>query len=126
MPFEITLDAEEDWVRLTPVGDVNVASILELGEEIRRRCADLGLNTVLLDCAGMTGALTVAELYSTTPKFVNTIGPSISVAYINMPSEWLPEDDQFSRNVAYNRGGSLEMFLTEDEALEWLRSRSHR
>ena len=68
----------------------------------------------------MQGALTVGELYYATPAFLRAAGVSNRIAYINPPPQWSNSDDQFSRDVASNHNGSLEVFATEDEAVEWL------
>ena len=48
------------------------------------------------------------------------IGQTIKVAYVNRPEAWRPDDDQFSRDLAYNRGALLELFDTIDDATSWL------
>ena len=68
----------------------------------------------------MEGALSIVDLYDVTPRFVETVGRHVRVAYINPPKEWIPENDKFSRNVAFNRGGALEVFASEKDAVDWL------
>ena len=122
MPFDIQAESREGYVFLTAAGEVTPNSILELGSTIHEHCAAEGKQGVIIDSHEMVGALPVSSLINVTQEFVKRVGPGIKVAYINPPAEWTPEDDQFSRNVANNRGGALEVFGSEGEAREWLRS----
>ena len=65
------------------------------------------------------------SLYFAVQECVKIWGPQTHVAYINPPNEWVPADDQFSRDVAHNYGGSLELFNSAEEAVAWLNDR-HR
>lgn len=122
MAFEIGSEIKDDVLYVFPKGQVNRDSILQLGAEIRRLFDDHELSLALIDCEGMSGMLTVLDMYSTTPRFLELVGLSCRIAYVNPPEEWAVEDDKFSRNVAYNRGGSLEVFELTSDALAWLRS----
>ena len=121
MSLESTWEVRDGYLLLRAAGEITGDSVLQLGSEIRRRCEADGVGGVVIDCQGMTGALGVAELITVTPAFVRIVGPTIKVAYINPPSHWIPADDQFSRDLAYNRGAFLEVFPSESEAVEWLR-----
>ena len=122
MAFEIGIDIRNDVLFLTPMGEVSRESILQLGAEIKAQSDEQNLGKVLIDCDGMTGMFSVLELYSITPQFMDLVGQSCRIAYVNPPAEWTVEDDKFSRNVAYNRGGNLEVFELEADALNWLNS----
>lgn len=119
MSFSVSSIERDGYLFLTPHGEVTEASIIGLGTEIRRRCDAAGVNNAIIDCAEMTGALPVGRLFSVTPQYVQEVGPTIRVAYINPPADWSVEDDTFSRNVAYNRGGLLELFESEEAAIAW-------
>lgn len=119
MPFGISTQARNNYLYITANGKVTRESILDLATVIRRECDDHQLQAALLDCAGMVGALSVTELFIVAQEFVRIVGVAIKVAYINPPKEWAPEDDQFIRTVAQNRGGFLEVFDTEEEAVAW-------
>ncbi len=122
--LEITSETRDGYLFLAASGEVTQSSILNLGTEVRQRCDSAGLEGVIIDCREMCGALSVGELFTVTQQFCRIVGPAISVAYINRPAEWDPVDDQFSRDVAINRGGSLEVFESERQAAEWLLERN--
>ncbi len=117
--FELTVEECDGYLRIATSGTVSMQNIERLGGQVREVCERHGINNVVIDCRGMKGALTVGEMYAATPKFVNAMGQLIRAAYINPPPDWIPEDDKFSRNVAYNRGGNLELFASEEDAVAW-------
>lgn len=91
-----------------------------LGNFIRQTCETARVSGVIIDCEAIDGALTAEGLYRATPAFTTAVGLDIKVAYINPPHSWRPDDDQFSRDIAYNRGALLELFGSKDEAVRWL------
>ena len=121
MSLEITHDLREGFVRFLAAGRVTESGLEELGHVLRQVCETNNLQSALIDCQAMEGALPMARLYNATQQFIAAVGPEICVAYINPPDQWRPNDDQFSRDVARNRGGSLELFESEESAAMWLR-----
>ena len=119
--LEITHEPRDGYLYFTVAGIITEANLIALGRDLRAACEAAGLEGAVLDCAGMQGRLSVGEILGMTPKFVESVGPKIKVAYINPPAHWIPSDDRFSRNVAYMQGGALEVFASEDEAAAWLK-----
>jgi hypothetical protein len=101
-------------------GPITEDSLVALGEFVRESCERTQVNGAIVDCKRIEGALSAESLYRATPAFSAAVGQSLKVAYINPPASWRPEDDQFSRDIAYNRGGLLELFETSEEAAHWL------
>ncbi len=118
--FDISTERRGNYLFLQTFGQVTENSIINLGKFISQICKQENIKKVLIDVRGMQGALSVSELYYAVSQYTLHVGKEIKVAYINPPPEWIPEDDQFSRDVAFNRGGTLELFKTETEALTWL------
>ena len=121
--MQITLAEEpvEGFPLVIPTGPISADSLIELGQFIRETCTEQELGGVVIDCQSIQGALSPAVIHSATPAFVQEVGRSIKVGYINPPPQWSPTVDQFSRNIAYNRGGLLEMFDSLANAVQWLR-----
>jgi len=122
MSFTIQTENREDYILFLASGPVSHDSLIGLAAEIKQICNDAKVTCAMVDCGAMEGALSVGKLYFAVQKFVEVVGPGIKIAYINPPSQWIPTDDEFSRNVAQNRGGQLELFELEAEAIEWLKS----
>ena len=121
MEFNIAVDDVEGYPLILATGAITREGVIELGRFIRKTCDSAGAAGTIVDCGAIEGALSPGTLYETTPAFTNEVGRSIRVAYINPPAHWKPADDQFSRDLAHNRGGLLEVFETTEDAVGWLR-----
>ena len=119
--MEFTSQKQKSYLLLKAVGPISEEGVIAMGAEIVKRCEEENLKGTIVDCGGITGALPPMDLYHATNKFIDIVG-DIRVAYINPPKEWIPDDDQFSRDVAYNRGGALELFTSLEDAENWLNS----
>lgn len=120
MAFELSVANRGAYLLLTPVGSMTEEALVDLGHAIRRTCDEAGVRGVVLDCQHIEGALPTQVIYYATQRYLEAVGLSTPVAYINPPEHWTRDQDQFSRDVAFNRGGSLEVFGTEAEAASWL------
>ena len=118
--LELVPTVENDILFVKTSGPVTVNGLKELGAIIKQNCDAKKLTKAIVDVSGMEGALAVGELYEATQLFIQEVGFNIRVAYIKPPAHWIPEDDKFSRDVAKNRGAVLEMFLTKEDAINWL------
>ena len=121
MKFALAEKNIDGFPLVIPSGEITEDSLVELGAFIRKSCDDIGVKGAIIDAGRIEGALSPQSLYRATPAFTMEIGQTIKVAYVNRPDEWIPADDQFSRDLAYNRGGMLELFESTDDALDWLR-----
>ena len=121
MGFDISFEFRDGYVFFAVAGEVTEEGLADLGLFVRDSCDAVDVNCALMDCKAMEGALAGVGLYRGTQEFIKAVGVSIKVAYINPPPHWNPEEDQFSRNVAYNRGGSLELFDSQADAEAWLK-----
>ncbi len=121
MQISLSADSVEGYPVIVTSGPITEGSLVELGQFIRRACENANTNGAIIDCQAIEGALTPEILQSATPAYTQAVGRSVRVAYINPPAHWIPSDDQFSRDLAYNRGGLLELFDTATEAVQWFR-----
>lgn len=122
MEFELSPEKAEEFPIVIARGPISEEDAIALGTYIRNTCDADGVEGAIIDCAAIEGALTPEEIYRFTPAFSREVGQSIRVAYINRPPQWPPADDQFSRDLAYNRGAHLELFESIPDAISWLRS----
>jgi hypothetical protein len=122
MTFATSIDYRNNYIYISTDGPVNEENIVALGKLIHTTCSKKELFGAVVDCSKMQGALNSGELYFATSKFIAEVGNNINVAYINPPADWIPSEDYFSRFIARSKGGSLELFRTEEDAAEWLKS----
>ena len=121
MQISLSADSVEGYPLIIASGRITEDSLMELGRFVREACEAAKTNGAIIDCQAIQGALSPEILQSATPAYMQEIGRSLKVAYINPPAHWTPSDDQFSRDLAYNRGGLLELFDTATQAVQWFR-----
>ena len=120
MEFTVAKERVDGFPIVEAKGEITIDGAISMGDFVRLTCADLGVSGAIVDCAAIEGALTAEELYDATPAFTAAVGQDLKVAYINPPPQWNAADDQFSRDLAYNRGGLLELFESAEQAVDWL------
>lgn len=122
MAFRLNRHAEPGWLCYQVIGDASVLNLRALADTFREDCKALTCVSVLVDCGGIRGSLTLTESFEVAQYFANVIGPEIRIASFSMPDAW--RGNRFSENVVNNRGGDLRHFPTREEAVAWLRSRA--
>lgn len=120
MEFSLARDAHDGFPVIIASGPISEESLVALGQFIRKSCEEADVQGAIIDCQLIEGALSSKSLYRATPEFALAVGQQIKVAYINRPAVWPPDDDQFSRDLAYNRGVPLEVFESLGDASDWL------
>jgi len=121
MQISLSEESVEGFPLVIASGPISEESLMALGKFIRESCESKKVAGAVIDCQAIEGALSPEALHKATPAYTQEVGRSLKVAYINPPAHWKPADDQFSRDLAYNRGGLLELFDTATEAVQWLR-----
>lgn len=121
MDITLAADSARGFPVIIASGPITEDSLVELGDFVRVSCEQARIDGAIIDCKAIEGALSAESLYRATPEFAMAVGREIKVAYINPPESWRPDVDQFSRDVAYNRGSLLELFDSTDDAVHWLR-----
>jgi len=117
--FELHWEDHGDYLRAAISGATTVASMFALADAIGARCAAAGRDCVVLDCAGMTGAVPLVDLFNVAKYFAGHL-PHVRLAAINAPAHW--RDNRFSEDVISNRGGELRHFRDEAQARAWFRA----
>lgn len=120
MEMSLATHAQYGFPVVIASGPITEEGLVELGHFIRKSCEEAEVQGAVIDCKMIEGALSSKSLYRATPEFSLAVGQRIKVAYINRPDAWPPDDDQFSRDLAYNRGVPLELFESLDQAIDWL------
>lgn len=117
--FELQWEDRGEYLRAAVAGETTVASMFALADEIGARCAAAGRDCVVLDCAGMTGAVPLVDLFNVAKYFASHLA-HVRLAAINAPAHW--RDNRFSEDVISNRGGELCHFRDEAQARAWFRA----
>lgn len=121
MQFHVSENSVEGYPLVAAAGLITEDSLVALGQFVRQTCENSRVNGAIIDCRAIEGALSPEILQRATPAYTTAVGRTLKVAYINPPAHWRPSDDQFSRDLAYNRGGLLELFESAADAVQWFR-----
>lgn len=98
-------------------GVTTLESMTNLADRIRDDALQHGVSGVLLDCAGMTGALPISVLHRVGEYFGRNL-PTVRLAAINAPPSW--KANHFSEDVVGSKGGELRHFASRESARRWL------
>ena len=89
-------------------------------------CRQNNLRSVLLDLTALKGSVTVLEEHLVAQVIVQHWPPGSQVAMVTAP-EYLANKGKHLERVAQNRGASLRLFDTIEDAKSWLTSlQEHR
>jgi hypothetical protein len=120
VPFKLELERRTDYLLLQLTGPTTVRNMTDLAATLQEETRKSGIKAVLLDCAGMTGALPLHDLFSVGTLYAELIArEKVRLAAIHPPPEW--RENQFSENVIQNRGGTFHHFDSVDAAEAWFR-----
>lgn len=120
MAFQLTLLEAQKYLKFAVAGETTQAHLLELADSLRAACDEHDKFSVLLDCAGMTGQVTLGELYKVS-EYYGKVLSDVELAAINMPGHW--EYNDLSEDVVFIRGGTLRHFASQADAEAWFDSK---
>ena len=106
------------WIKVT--GEAEVEDAVRVFAKMCGDAAARKARGVLMDLSKLTGNLTGQErleLGSRVAACAEALGGAPRIAVLNAP----PTVDGFAAMVAQNRGVTVELFDTPEEALEWLK-----
>ena len=118
MPIRIEQIAEKGYILVDQTGEITVAEIDESRPRIRQSVAENGVLRVLVDVRGTANKLSTIEYFSVTERYVAEGFPRPRAALVCRPDQF--GDVSFIESVAVNRGLPLKVFISEEEALQWL------
>ncbi len=97
-------------------------SMCALADELKAACEAQQQTRLLLDCAGMTGAVPLADLFLVGQYYAELFHDEYKIAAINTPTHW--HDNDFSETVMRQHGGHLNHFANAQQAIKWLTERT--
>ncbi|HVZ79895.1 MAG TPA: hypothetical protein VHE12_03740 [bacterium] len=128
MPYRTKAEKRNDHLYFGIEGDFEVGGLGAVLDELINEVAAVKAERVLIDVREVMGAPDIWERFQFATLFAtrylaarakDSIPPS---HFALLGQEPLLDPKRFGEKVAQNRGLSVRVFLTEPEALEWLRS----
>jgi hypothetical protein len=120
-PYVTTVTADGDLVRITAKGRYAVQRTLALVRLIATECKRHSRAKALVNTAGVVGVMSRAELYDVGRAVAECLGNEVRVATVSN-AERVADSDGYMAETATRMGANFRVFVTEIEALSWLRT----
>jgi len=118
MTYELKVNKEKGILELKSFGSVSGDEIIESMKKVNRLSEETGIVLLFVDSRQVDAMPNTIDLFDLTRKFPRFLRMAI---LIPVESE-LTETFKFGETVGFNRGIPLRVFVSEAEALEWLKS----
>ncbi len=118
MPCELNVNREAGIIELRSFGSVSKAEVIEVMKEVVHLSTEIGIVLLLVDSRQTSAMPNTIDMFDVTSKFPRAIKMAILVSEDNE----LMESYLFGETVGVNRGIPIRVFISESEALEWLKS----
>ena len=118
MPDKVFFNEDIGVIEVESYGVVTKNDIQESIRTILQIAQDKGINWLLVDTTRqetMPSTTGIYDIFSTFPR-------SLKLALLVQPSQTTAEDIRFVETVGVNRGFSMQIFHSREEALKWLKS----
>lgn len=117
MPYELTVDHEEDYIRITVIGELSIEDIEGIIEKTLVIRQKHGIKQILSDHRSVTALPSIINLYKLGETLANELFYGVRLAVIGGA---LHESEKFTETVAANRGVNVRIFKEEQAARKWL------
>lgn len=119
MQFNLSLDHDQQLVRLTETGEWSGDECLQAMREVEQRLEQHGWRRVLVDHRNLQLRLGTIEIHDRPGDLIDAgFNPSASIAYVFSQDQ--EENYRFFEDVAVIRGMSVKVFPTIADAEHWL------
>jgi hypothetical protein len=118
MSLSFTSETREGYVKVVLTGQWDLMDILRMIGVVRAETAASHRNRVLVDVRDVDGAMPDDERFWVGKQAALALGPEIKLAVIGRPERI----NRVTEMAATERGGQLQVFPTEEDAVAWLMS----
>jgi len=118
LAFKIKVNTEEDYILVEHYGDTDLDENIQAGEKALRVAINNQIMNILVDVTGITGAVSIMDLFASTKHHAETAKIRPLTAIYGRQDQ--KRELEFMENVGVNRGMSIKIFTDKNEALDWL------
>ncbi len=119
MPEDVQIREDPQIIEVYSYGDITLDDLRSSLERIAHIYQNRGLCKVLVDATEETSLPSTLPLF----QFGSELAESIRhLKFAVVVTDNQREDMHFLRTVLFNRGGQMEIFDSEEKALNWLRN----
>jgi hypothetical protein len=119
MDLRIDMELRDRLLLVTAVGELRFDPALRLLKQICDTANETQVNKIVVNALAIYGTISTVERYSLGAQVATYIQqplPNLRLAIVGKP----PTIDGFGVKVAQNRGMVVEVFSTQQDALNWL------
>lgn len=121
MGYEIVVREENGYLHVRVTGDNSLDNVRGYFRSALQACARLGHANLLIEENLQGRRLSVADIFHVTVELVEQSRLILRrLAYVDVNPDRSMENTRFAETVAVNRGISMRVFETLDEARAWL------
>ncbi len=118
MPYELKVNKDSGIIELISFGSVSREQVIESMEKVNRLSEETGIKRLFVDSREVDAMPNTIDQFELTSKF-----PRFLKMAILIPEESeLTATYKFGETVGVNRGIPIRVFVSESEAIEWLKS----
>jgi hypothetical protein len=121
MKLEIQIEVREGVLLATASGNMEAGEALRLLKQVFNTASEKGIHKILVDTQATDGEMSTTDRFQLGSMFAAHVGQPTTLprlAIVGKP----PTVDGFAVRVAQNRGLSVEVFSSQQDALRWLGS----
>jgi len=116
MSFDVQIAVLPDHLRIVNTGDFSLSALFEFIELVKSEAGKAGRNAVLVDSRGVQGNISEVDRFMGGQRSAEVFGKRLRVAIL-MPVGTVTK---MAELAAVNRGASMLVTDSEEEALDWL------
>ena len=117
MPETVRIDREHGVILVDSSHQVGEDDLRRSLESVLQIAHHQGLNKVMVDATGQTSLPSIMALYGFASELSSR---ARNLKHAIVVSEQSPEDIRFIETAAHNRGVTIQIFSSQDDALSWL------
>ncbi len=123
MPEKVSVWEELQVIQVDSYGDVTSADLMASMAEVLRIREERGISKVFVDATGETSLPPTTPVFEFGSELANAFR-GVKFAVVTSPQT--EHDLRFLETVTRNRGAKVRMFVSREDALEWLLEKSSR
>ena len=118
MPYELKVNLESGIIELRAYGSTSRDEVIESMGEVKRLSGETGIKRLFVDSRQVDSMPSTIDQFELTRKF-----PRFLKMAVLIPVETeLTATYKFGETVGVDRGVPIRVFISETEAIEWLKS----
>lgn len=117
MPETVCVYKQHDVILIDSLDNVGETDLMQSLESVLQIVRDQGLNKIMVDTTHQTSLPSTIALYSFASELSRQ---ARNLKHAIVTTEQSLKDIQFIETVGQNRGVSIHLFSSRDEALSWL------